>query len=262
MTYPSGVKALKPLSLAFPAGEFVVILGLSGAGKSTLLRCVNHLVVPSEGVVVSGSLGPVLDKRTLQRHRRSIGMVFQHHQLLDRRSALQNVLLGRLAHHGFWRSLLPLPEADVRLAVRCLERVGLGDKLFSRVDQLSGGQRQRVGIARALAQQPQIVLADEPVASLDPATAQHVMSILAAICREDGLTALVALHQLDLARRFASRIVGLAQASVVFDGPPDQLTETDIQNIYASGPAGPATPAKSQPSSPASAANIPEEIVL
>ena len=156
----------------------------------------------------------------MRAHRRRTGMVFQQHQLIGRLSVLANVLTGRLGYHSGLRTLLPFSAAEKRLALAAIERVGLLDHALRRADQLSGGQQQRVGIARALAQQPAIVLADEPVASLDPATAERVLALLHRICREDGITAVVSLHQLEFARRFADRIVGLARGEVVFDGPP------------------------------------------
>lgn len=232
ITYPGGVVALRSTSVGFRRGEFTVLLGLSGAGKSTLLRALNHLVVPTAGQVVSGALGPLNAKRNLRKHRRRTAMVFQHHQLIERHNALENVLTGRLAYHSSWRSLFPMPKADLELALHCLERVGLGDKALVRVDQLSGGQQQRVGIARALAQQPTMILADEPVASLDPATSEKVLLLLRDICREDGITAVVSLHQIDYAQRFADRIIGLAQSKIVFDGAPDELDDTQFAQIY------------------------------
>lgn len=232
ITYPGGVVALRSTSVGFRRGEFTVLLGLSGAGKSTLLRALNHLVVPTAGQVVSGALGPLNTKRNLRKHRRRTAMVFQHHQLIERHNALENVLTGRLAYHSSWRSLFPMPKADLELALHCLERVGLGDKALVRVDQLSGGQQQRVGIARALAQQPTMILADEPVASLDPATSEKVLLLLRDICREDGITAVVSLHQIDYAQRFADRIIGLAQSKIVFDGASDELDDTQFAQIY------------------------------
>jgi phosphonate transport system ATP-binding protein len=169
----------------------------------------------------------------LRRHRRGTGMVFQQHHLIGRQTVLRNVLTGRLGAHGSLRSLLPLPTGDRLLALAALDRLGLVDRALDRADQLSGGQQQRVGIARAMAQQPQIMLADEPVASLDPTTAELVLSDLHRICREDGITAVVSLHQVELARRFADRIVGLSGGRVVFDGTADRLTSEVIATIYA-----------------------------
>jgi phosphonate transport system ATP-binding protein len=174
----------------------------------------------------------------LRAHRRATGMVFQQHQLIGRVSVLGNVLTGRLGYHSGLRTLLPFGAAEKRLALEALERVGLLEKALERADRLSGGQQQRVGIARALVQRPRLILADEPVASLDPATALRVMELLHGICRADGLTAIVSLHQVDLARRFGERIVGLAAGRVVFDGPPEALDEAAIARIYGA-PAAP-----------------------
>ncbi|MFO7706282.1 MAG: phosphonate ABC transporter ATP-binding protein, partial [Halopseudomonas sp.] len=223
VTYPGGVEALRATSVTFQRGEFTVLLGLSGAGKSTLLRTLNHLVKPTSGQVVSSEFGHLIEPANLRQYRRKTAMVFQHHQLILRHSALENVLTGRLGYHSTWRSFFPLPREDLQLAMHCLERVGLADKALMRVDQLSGGQQQRVGIARALAQQPSMILADEPVASLDPATSEKVLSLLKRICSEDGITAVVSLHQLEYAQRFADRIIGLANAHIVFDATPSQL---------------------------------------
>jgi phosphonate transport system ATP-binding protein len=160
-------------------------------------------------------------------------MVFQLHHLIGRQSALQNVLMGRLAYHSTLRSLFPLPAADIAVAMECLERVGLADKALKRADQLSGGERQRVGIARALAQRPSIIFADEPVASLDPATAESIMVLLSRISREDRLTVVFSLHQIDLACRFGERIIGLSNGMLVFDGRGDDLTRDPLERIYS-----------------------------
>ena len=225
VTYPGNVLALRPTTVDFNKGEFTVLLGLSGAGKSTLLRSLNRLVQPTAGKVVSAEFGDLDNRRTVRLHRSRTAMVFQHHQLIERHTALQNVLTGRLAYHSTWRSLLPMPRRDLELALHCLERVGLADKALARIDQLSGGQQQRVGIARALAQQPSMILADEPVASLDPATSEKVLGLLRDICQEDGITAVISLHQLEYAQRFADRIIGLANARIVFDAPPADLKQ-------------------------------------
>lgn len=235
VTYPGRLTALNPTSLTFDQGEFSVLLGPSGAGKSTLLRCLNGLVRPTNGQVVSTAHCDIHSGSvTLRRHRAATGMVFQHHHLIGRLTALANVLVGRLGHHSALRSLLPLPLADRRIALEALERVGLLDRALTRVDQLSGGQQQRVGIARAVAQQPRLILADEPVASLDPATAARVLDLLRTICKADGITAVVSLHQVDLARSFADRVIGLQAGAVVFDGTPDQLCEASLERIYGS----------------------------
>ncbi|MFL9823853.1 phosphonate ABC transporter ATP-binding protein [Rhodoplanes sp. SY1] len=240
VTYANGLTALQPTSLAFRPGEFTVLLGASGAGKSTLLRCLNGLVTPTGGDVIADGLGSiVVDRQALRRHRRRTGMVFQQHHLIGRLSALDNVLTGRLAAHGFFRSLLPLPRADRRLALAALDRVGLLDRALERADRLSGGQQQRVGIARAMAQEPTLVLADEPVASLDPGSAERVLSDLHRICREDGITAIVSLHQLAFARRFADRVIALAHGRVVHDGRPAELGPRVLDAIYDTPAADP-----------------------
>jgi phosphonate transport system ATP-binding protein len=232
VTYLGGIEALHGTSVSFQRGEFTVLLGLSGAGKSTLLRTLNHLVKPTSGQVLSSEFGRLTEPANLRQHRRKTAMVFQHHQLILRHSALENVLTGRLGYHSTWRSFFPLPREDLQLAMQCLDRVGLADKALMRIDQLSGGQQQRVGIARALAQQPSMILADEPVASLDPATSEKVLSLLKRICSEDGITAVVSLHQLEYAQRFADRIIGLANAQIVFDATPAQLNDTQLARIY------------------------------
>lgn len=237
MCYPNGFVALKETSLSFEKGSFTVLLGPSGAGKSTLLRCINFLNSPSSGQVSVDGLGSLNgDRRLLRQHRRRTAMIFQQHQLIDRFSALDNVLIGRIGNYNAWRTLFPLSQWDQRIALESLERVGLFHKALERVDKLSGGQQQRVGIARGLAQQPTTLLADEPVASLDPATAEKVLSLLHSICKEDGLTAIVSLHQVELARRFADRIIGLANGEVVFDGESRALTPEMLAAIYHKPP--------------------------
>lgn len=232
VVYPNGARGLHPTSLDFAESAFTVLLGPSGAGKSTLLRSLNGLVPLTEGHVEAARLGVLRGTRAWREHRRATGMVFQQHQLIGRLTAFANVLTGRLGHHSTLRSLLPLTEAEKRLALDALERVGLIDFALRRADQLSGGQQQRVGIARALAQRPTLILADEPVASLDPATAVRVLALLHEICRQDGLSAIVSLHQVDLARQFADRVIGIGAGRVVFDGPPENLDEEAIRRIY------------------------------
>ncbi|MCB2185441.1 MAG: phosphonate ABC transporter ATP-binding protein [Deltaproteobacteria bacterium] len=232
MVYPNGFVGLHPVTLELARGQFTVLIGQSGAGKSTLLRCLNYLNRPTGGSLEVAGLGLIQPGPVLREHRRRTGIVFQQHQLIGRHTALENVLVGRLGHRRLWGGLLPFPPAEVELALDCLERVGLLDKALERVDRLSGGQQQRVGIARALSQQPVIMLADEPVASLDPATSQRVLEVLAAICREDGITAVVSLHQIELARQFADRVIGLAGGRVTYDGPPEGLGEATLHGIY------------------------------
>ena len=232
VTYPGGFTALHPTNIEFRRGEFTVLLGASGAGKSTLLRCLNHLNVPSSGRVTVDGLGSLDRRSVLQVHRRRTGMIFQQHQLIGRRSALRNVLTGRLGYHSTLRSLMPLPKEDQLIALEALERVGLLHKALERVDSLSGGELQRVGIARAIAQRPQMVLADEPVASLDPNTSERVLGLIKKICAEDHIPAVVSLHQVDLARLFADRIVGIAAGRVVYDGAPEGLKDEFLHSIY------------------------------
>ena len=231
VTYGS-VIALNSISLQLYRGQFAAVLGMSGAGKSTLLRTINYLCPPTQGTVSAYGLGNLAQASVLRSHRQRTGMIFQHHQLIERQSALKNVLMGRLAYHSFWRSLWPLPQTDQRLALTCLQRVGLLDKALTPVKLLSGGQRQRVGIARALAQQPRLLLADEPIASLDPTSAHRVMKLLRGICKTDGIGALLSLHQVDFAREYCDRIIGLAQGQIIFDGAPMDLQAHHLAEIY------------------------------
>ena len=233
MTYPNGFMGLHPVSLEFLSGQFTVLIGTSGAGKSTLLRCLNFLNRPTTGRITVEDLGRLEPGRKLREHRRRTAMIFQQHQLIGRHTALQNVLVGSVGFHKTLRGLWPLPASDQKLALACLERVGLLNKAFERADKLSGGQQQRVGIARALVQQPRLILADEPVASLDPATASGILSLLHSICKEDGIPAVVSLHQVELAKRFADRVVGLSLGRVVYDGDAAGLCDKTLDDIYS-----------------------------
>lgn len=239
VTYGNGTRALLPTSIAFGKGQFTVLLGSSGAGKSTLLRSLNGLVRSSAGRIVSATVGDIAAPGAMRRHRLQTGMVFQQHHLIGRLSVLANVLTGRLGYHGSLATLLPWSRAEKELALAAIDRVGLLDRALQRADQLSGGQQQRVGIARALVQEPRILLADEPVASLDPATAERLLILLRDICRSDGLTVVVSLHQLAFARSFADRIVGLAGGAVIFDGAPHELSDDIAARLY-SAPSSPA----------------------
>jgi phosphonate transport system ATP-binding protein len=196
----------------------------------------NGLVTATGGRVEVEGIGDLNARGALRAHRRRTGMVFQQHHLIGRLSALSNVLAGRLGYHSALRTLLPFSRAEKLAALAALDRVGLLEFANRRADQLSGGQQQRVGIARALVQAPRVILADEPVASLDPATAERALQLFHDICRTDGITAVVSLHQVEFARRFADRIVGLAAGRVVFDGPPAALCMDSLQRIY--GPRG------------------------
>ncbi|MDH6055905.1 phosphonate ABC transporter ATP-binding protein [Umezakia ovalisporum] len=232
VTYSGGVQALQSVSLNFHPGEFTVILGASGSGKSTLLRCLNGLIQPTAGSITVDGWRKLNDPKVLHEHRQRTGMIFQQHQLIGRQTALQNVLTGRLAYHSTLRSFFPLPKVDQYIALECLERVGLLNKALVRVDNLSGGQQQRVGIARALAQQPQLMLADEPVASLDPTSSHKVISFLRQISQESGIAAIMSLHQVDLAKAYADRIVGISQGRIVFDGNAGNIEEWELNRIY------------------------------
>ena len=232
VVYNKNVIGMERTSVSFNAGEFVVLLGPSGAGKSTLLRALNGLVPLTEGTLHTEGGDAITDGAALRAHRRRTAMVFQQHQLIGRLTALDNVLTGRLGHHGSLRVLFPLPRHDRIVALEALERVGLLDRALTRADQLSGGQQQRVGLARALAQQPHIILADEPVASLDPATARHALGLIHTVCKAQGIAAVVSLHQVDLALAFADRIIGVRAGQTVFDGPPRALDDTTVQHIY------------------------------
>ena len=232
VVYPNGTAALAPMSLDINDDSVTVLLGPSGAGKSSLLRTLNLLVRPTAGTVRVRDQDIATSAETTRSHRRETAMVFQQHQLIGRQTALQNVLTGRLGKHPFWRTMLPFGEAERRWALACLDRVGLFEKALARCDNLSGGQQQRVGIARALAQEPKMILADEPVASLDPASSERVLTLLRAICKEDRIPVVISLHQLEYAREFADRIVGLSSGRVVFDDVPANLDHTALAAIY------------------------------
>lgn len=233
-TYRTGDKALSAVSFSLPKGQVVGLIGPSGAGKSTLIRCVNRLVEPSEGSVRLNEVElTTLSGRELRRARRRIGMIFQEYALVERLTVMENVLSGRLGYVPFWRSFTRrFPGADIARAFRLLDRVGLSDHVDKRADALSGGQRQRVGIARALEQEPELLLVDEPTASLDPRTSRQIMRLITEICRESDLPAIVNIHDVVLAQQFTDRIIGLRAGRMVFDGRPDQLTESVLTEIY------------------------------
>jgi phosphonate transport system ATP-binding protein len=234
VTYPGGVHALKGLDLEIPDGEMLVTVGLSGAGKSTLIRAINGLVPLTDGdIVVDGVSVRGASSSQLRELRSHIGMIFQTFNLVKRTSVLNNVLMGRLHNTSTWRSLLGWYRPDdVEIAMRALERVDIVEKAYVRASNLSGGQQQRVGIARALAQEPTILLADEPVASLDPPTSHVVMRDLQRINRELGITTIVNLHFLDLAKVYGERIIGLRDGELVYDGTGEQADENVFRDIY------------------------------
>lgn len=239
VSFRGGAHALRNVSVRLGEHPMTVLLGPSGAGKSTLLRCANGLISPTQGSVRDARGRDIGESRNvLTAHRRDIAMVFQQHHLVGRVSALQNVVNGRLGRLARWHALLPPPEADRVVALAQLDRVGLIDKAFVRAEKLSGGEQQRVGIARALAQEPSLILADEPVASLDPATACDILGLIRDLTREAqtrqgrSIEAVVSLHQVDLAVRFADWIVGVNDGRIVFEGPPTALDSGALQLIY------------------------------
>jgi len=233
-TYRTGDRALDDVSFDVPPGQVVGLIGPSGAGKSTLIRCVNRLVEPSGGSVHLGELDITsLSSAQLRRARRRIGMIFQEYALVERLSVMENVLSGRLGYVPFWRSFLRrYPREDVAQAFALLDRVGLGSQANKRADALSGGQRQRVGIARALEQDPELLLVDEPTASLDPKTSRQIMRLIVEVCAERRLPAIINIHDVVLARRFTERLIGLQAGRIVFDGHPDELDEGVLTTIY------------------------------
>ena len=234
VTYQGGVKALKNVSLEIPEGDFVIIVGMSGAGKSTLLRTINNLVVPTEGKVIVDSRNVTnASKKELKDIRSDIGMIFQTFNLVNRSSVLKNVLTGRLSQVSTLRSIFGLwPKEDKDIAFESLNKVEILEKAYVRGSNLSGGQQQRVGIARALAQKPKVMLADEPVASLDPITSRVVMKYLKQINQELGITTIVNLHFLDLAKEFGERLIGLKDGELVYDGKVNDVSDQDFENIY------------------------------
>ncbi len=232
--YRSGLAVLKDVSLTIEGRGMTAIIGPSGTGKSTLVRCINRLVDPTAGeMLFMGQDLAKLRGRALRTARRRIGMVFQEYNLVERLSVIENVLCGRLGYLPVWRAWLrKFPPADIDRAFRLLDAVGLGEFANIRADQLSGGQRQRVGIARALMQDPDLVLADEPTSSLDPKTSVEIMELIARRAGERDIPVIVNIHNVDLARRFADRIVGMSKGEVVFDGPPRALEDSHLMAIY------------------------------
>lgn len=234
-TYPNGVQALKGISLDVQKGEFLVVIGLSGSGKSTLLRCLNRLQEPTSGEIFfqGKEIGQLENRNEIRRVRKHMGMIFQHFNLIPRQSVIKNVLMGKLAEKSTVQSLFGVfSEQEKREALANLQLVGIADKAFLRADQLSGGQKQRVAIARALTQNPQVLLADEPVSALDPATSHVVMDYLQKVNRELGITVIANLHFLSLVRQYATRVVALKEGELVFTGKPEEITEEWFHKIY------------------------------
>ena len=233
-SYVRGKPVLNDINLEVAACGITAIIGQSGTGKSTLIRCINRLVEPTAGTVTLNDIEiTTLSRSELRRARRRMGMIFQEYALVERLSVMENVLSGRLGYVGFWQSFLrKFPQSDIDEAFRLLARVGLDHMADKRADELSGGQRQRVGIARAVMQQPAVLLADEPTSSLDPKTSVEIMQLLTDIARDRAIPIVINMHDVELAKRFADRIVGMAGGSVVFDGPPDRLSDATLKTIY------------------------------
>lgn len=232
-TYPNGTQALKNVSFEVQDGEFLVVIGLSGSGKSTLLRCINRLIEPTEGKIYWDDVEiTAASPAELRQIRRKIGMIFQQFNLVKRSSVMTNVLAGRLGYVNPWLSLLGIwPREEKERALQALERVGIADKAYSRADSLSGGQQQRVGIARALMQNPKLILADEPVASLDPVLSHSILQYLEQLNKE-GITVICSLHFLDLVHRYATRVIALKDGVKVFEGLPQEIDRVRFKEIY------------------------------
>lgn len=234
-TYPNGVEALKQVDLEIEQGEFVAIIGLSGAGKSTLIRLVNkmHPITEGELIVNDVAVDETLKGDKLRKFRREIGMIFQSFNLIMRTSVIKNVLAAKVADMSFIRSFLGLyKEEDKIAALSALEKLGILDKAYTRADQLSGGQQQRVALARTLTQDPKIILADEPVASLDPVTANQVMSDFKTVNKDFNITVIANMHHVDMALNYADRVIGIRQGEIVFDGPSSKITNTILKDVY------------------------------
>ncbi|WP_413295102.1 phosphonate ABC transporter ATP-binding protein [Bdellovibrio sp. HCB185ZH] len=237
-TFPNGVQALRDVSFDVQKGEFLVVIGLSGSGKSTLMRCLNRLQTPTSGeIIFEGSdIGKFQRPEQVRSLRRKMGMIFQHFNLIPRQSVMKNVLMGTLGIKKTWPSLFGMfSPQDKAEALKNLKLVGISEKAHLRADQLSGGQKQRVAIARALMQNPTLLLADEPVASLDPATCHVVMDYLKKINQELGITVVANLHFLSLVRKYATRVVALKEGQIVFTGKPEEITQEWFQKIYGEG---------------------------
>ncbi len=232
--YPDGTRALNDVSFRVEDGEFVAIIGLSGAGKSTLLRCINRLVEPTSGRIIWNDVDiTAASPQELRRIRRQIGMIFQQFNLVKRSTVLTNVLAGRLGYLNPWLTLLGyFPPSEKKRALEALERVGLADLAYKRADELSGGQQQRVGIARALMQEPRLLLADEPVASLDPVLAHSVLRYIEELNKKEGITVICSLHFLDLVHRYATKVIGLKDGYKVFEGRPEEIDDRRFKEIY------------------------------
>ncbi len=234
-TFPDGTVALKDVTVDIPKGDFIAIIGLSGAGKSTFLRCLNRLNNPTEGQILVNDQDVVaLRGRALQKYRRTVGFIFQQFNLVNRLTVKENVLAGRLGYHPTWQGMLGLySEKDKQLAHNYIRMVGLDEKENTRVDSLSGGQQQRVAIARAMTQEPQLILADEPMASLDPRLSDVILGLLKEYNEQQGVSILVNIHVLELAKRYAKRVLAFNKGELVFDGPVSALDDALEEEIYS-----------------------------
>lgn len=235
--YDDGTKALNNVSFNVPDGEFLVVIGLSGSGKSTLLRCINRLIDPTEGEIIwNGKDLAQLEGEELRNARRKIGMIFQHFNLVKRSSVMTNVMSGRLGYTPSWKSVVGRFSAeDKQKAWTALERLNIESQAHKRADELSGGQQQRVGIARALMQEPEMILADEPVASLDPVLAHSILEYLEKLNKEDNMTIMCSLHYLDLVQRYSTRVIGLKDGNVVYQGSRQDIramSDREFKDIY------------------------------
>ena len=233
-TYPNGFTALKGINLEIEQGEFVAIIGLSGAGKSTILRCINRMHdITSGSLTVDGVDVDTLRGKSLRRYRRKVGMIFQSFNLVSRSTAIKNVLTADVPDMPFWRVLFGIfTKAQKMRALESLDKVGILDKAYTRCDQLSGGQQQRVALARTLNQNPRIILADEPVASLDPITARQVMQDFVRINKDYNISILLNIHHVDLALQYCDRVIGIREGVIVFDGPAATITQEQIDEVY------------------------------
>lgn len=233
-TYGNGTVALKKVSATIEQGEFITIIGLSGAGKSTFLKCINKILDVTEGELIVDGINPnTLHGKELRSYKRKIGMVFQSFNLISKTTVLRNVLASRVADMPLWKTILGIySKSDKIIALEALDKVGILEKSYIRADQLSGGQQQRVALARTVAQAPDVILADEPVASLDPITAKQIMDDFKRINESEKITIIANMHHVDLALQYAHRVIGIREGEIVFDGPVEQVTDEILTHVY------------------------------
>lgn len=233
-TYENGTVALRNVSTEIEQGEFITIIGLSGAGKSTFLKCINKIHDVTEGELIVDGINPnTLHGKELRQYKRKIGMVFQSFNLISKTTVLRNVLASRVAEMPLWKTILGIySRSDKIIALEALDKVGILEKTYTRADQLSGGQQQRVALARTVAQQPDVILADEPVASLDPITAKQIMDDFKRICNTENISIIANMHHVDLALQYATRVIGIRDGEIVFDGPVDKVNDDVLTHVY------------------------------